>query len=193
MSNIAALPRHLREAVTREYRGETILWAGRPSPRRIFLISSLIWLFAIPWTVFSLGWEVMALQGWFSGKPPPSGMMLIFGIVFPIFGIPFVVIGLGMMAVPIVAWWSGRNTVHVVGEHRIATITAGRRLKVKTWLTASLLRTERTERRNGSGTLKLILGRRKDSDGDTVEETETLYGIADVAEVERRILATRAQ
>ena len=129
----------------------------------------------------------MALQGWFSGKPPPSGMLMIFGIVFPLFGLPFVAVGLGMMAAPIWAWWSARHTVHVVGEHRIATITAGRRLKVKIWPTSAIQRTERTQRRDGSGTLKIVLGRRKDSDGDIVEETETLYGIADVADVERRI------
>ncbi|MEZ5854218.1 MAG: hypothetical protein R3D67_05510 [Hyphomicrobiaceae bacterium] len=157
----------------------------------MLFVSSLVWLFAIPWTAFSLAWEVMALQGWFSGKTPPSGMLLLFGIVFPLFGVPFVAIGLAMMGTPLWAWWSARHTAHVVGEKRIATITVGRDLKVKTWATSAILRTERAQRRNGSGTLKIILGRRKDSDGDVVEETETLYGIADVAEVERRVQAAQ--
>ena len=187
MSTVNDLPRRLRDAVTKEFQGEAILWAGRPSAMRTFLVSTLIWLFAIPWTAFALGWEWMALGGWLSGKPPPSGSHLIFGIVFPLFGLPFVLVGLGMMATPFLAWRWARRTVHVIGDKRLVTMTVGRKLKVKTYPTASITRLERTERRNGSGTLKVIMGTHRDSDGDKTETTEVFYGIDDVAKVERLI------
>lgn len=189
MSTIADLPRRLRDAATREFQGERILWAGRPSASRAFWAGTLVWLFAIPWTAFSLGWEAMALQGWLSGKPSPSATHTVMGIVFPLFGLPFVLIGLAMMAAPFLAWIWARRTVHVIGEKRIACLTVGRRLKVKTYPTASVMRTERTERRDGSGTLKVVTGLRRDSEGDKVEESETLYGIPEVAKVERLLLA----
>jgi hypothetical protein len=187
MSTVTDLPRRMRDAVTKEFQGERILWAGRPSASRSFLVSLPIWLFAIPWTAFSLGWEWMALGGWLSGKPPPSGIQLIFGIVFPLFGLPFVLVGLGMMATPFLAWRWARRTVHVIGDNRLVTMTVGRSLKVKTYQTASITRLERTERRNGSGTLKVIMGTHRDSDGDKTETTEVFYGIDEVAKVERLI------
>ena len=78
MSTVNDLPRRLRDAVTKEFQGEPILWAGRPSAMRTFLVSTLIWLFAIPWTAFALGWEWMALGGWLSGKPPKDGIETVF-------------------------------------------------------------------------------------------------------------------
>lgn len=187
MSTVSELPQRMRDAVTRELQGERIIWAGRPSATRSFLASLPIWLFAIPWTAFSLGWEWVALGGWLSGKPSPSDTHTIMGIVFPLFGVPFVVVGLGMMAMPFMAWRWARRTVHVIGDTRLVTITVGRTLKVKTYQTASITRLERTERRNGSGTLKVILGTHRDSDGDKTETIEVFYGIDEVAKVERLI------
>jgi hypothetical protein len=185
MSNVTDLPRHLREPVVREFQGERILWTGRPRAGLAFRAALLIWLFAIPWTAFTMGWETMALSGWLSGKPAPSGANLMFGIVFPLFGLPFVLVGLGMMAAPFYAyWWAGR-TAMVIGEKRLAMVTVGRRLRVKSYRKETILRTERTERADGSGTLKVITGARRDSEGDRVESSETLYGIADVRAVER--------
>lgn len=190
MSTVAELPRRQREAVIKEFQGEAIRWVGRPSAWRSFLVASLIWLFAVPWTAFSLGWEWMALGGWLSGKPSPSSAHTVFGIVFPLFGVPFVLVGLGMMATPFLAWIWARRTVHVVGDRRFATMTVSRRkLKVKSYPIGNIVRTERSEKRDGTGTLKVITGMRRDSDGDKVEDTEVLYGIRDVAKVERLIAA----
>lgn len=189
MSTVADLPRRLRDAVTKEFQGEAIRWAGRPSAWRAFKASTPIWLFAVPWTAFSLGWEWLALGGWLSGKPSPSSTHTIFGIVFPLFGLPFILVGLGMMAMPFIAWIGARRTVHVVGDRRFSTLTVARQLKVKSYSVGDIVRTERSERRDGSGTLTVITGFRRDSDGDKVEDTEMLYGIADVRKVERLIAA----
>lgn len=185
MSTVATLPRHMRDAVVKEFAGEAIRWVGRPSSARTLRAAAVIWLFAVPWTAFSLGWEFMALQGWLSGKPSPSTSHTVMGVVFPLFGLPFVLVGLGMMAAPFLAWHWARQSVHVIGHRRFATMTVGRRLKVKSYRLDDIVRTERTEKRDGSGTLKVVTGLRRDSDGDKVEDSEVLYGIADVAKVER--------
>ncbi|MDX2158121.1 MAG: hypothetical protein SFW09_16595 [Hyphomicrobiaceae bacterium] len=192
MSTPTSLPRRLRDALAKELPGEPILWTGRPSALRAFLASLPIWLFAIPWTAFSLGWEYMALGGWLSGKPPPSPTHSIMGIVFPLFGLPFVLIGIGMMLAPFAAWSRARRTVHAVSNHRFLTITVGRRLTVKSHATSSIVRTERIERRDGTGTLKVVTGIRRDSDGDRVEDTEVLIGIPEVRKVDR-LIASRIE
>jgi hypothetical protein len=189
MSTIATLPRHMREAVASEFAGERILWLGQPSPARTLLVALPIWLFAVPWTAFALGWEYMALAGWLSGKPSPSGTHTIMGIAFPLFGLPFVLVGLGMMSAPFLAWREARRTVHVIGERRLVTMTIGGKISVKSHPTAAIVRTERSERRGGSGTLKVVTGIRRDSDGDRVEDSETLIGIAEVRKVERLLAA----
>lgn len=187
MSTVSSLPRHLRDAVVKEFAGETILWVGRPSAMRTFLVATLIWLFAVPWTAFSFGWEFMALQGWISGKPAPSPTHLVMGFVFPLFGLPFIAVGFGMMAVPFLAWSSARRTVHVVGERRLVTMSVGRRLKVKSYPKDQNVRTKRSEKRDGTGTLHVVTGVRRDSDGDRHESTEVLYGIRDVRMVEQLV------
>jgi hypothetical protein len=167
--------------------GERVLWAGRPSALRTFLPSLLVWLFAIPWTAFALGWEAMALQAWLSGKGNSGTTQALFGIIFPLFGLPFVLIGLAMMSLPFFAWRWARRTVHVVSDQRLVDITVGRRLKVKSARIGSVVRTERTESKDGRGTLKVVTGSRVDGDGDRMEESHTLYGIDDVRAVERLV------
>lgn len=190
MSNLNDLPHRLRAAVVKEFEGERIVWTGRPGAGRAFLATLPIWLFAIPWTVFSVGWTGFALfAGLLSGKPPPSTAQSMMAVVFPLFGLPFVLIGIYMLAMPLRAWLGARNTVHVLGDRRFATVTVGRKLKVKSFMTSAITHTERTERRDGSGTLKVVFGNKRDSEGDKVEEAEVLYGIRDVRKAERLVRA----
>lgn len=187
MSTVAALPQHFRDVVAREFQGEPMLWVGRPSASRTFVLAMGIWLFAVPWTAFSLGWEYMALQAWHSGKPSSGGTQAVVGIIAPLFGLPFVLVGLGMMLAPFWMWIKARKTIYVVSERRFACLTIGRSLSVKSFARGSIVRTERSERHDGSGTLKVVTGVALDGDGDRKEQTETLYGIADVRKVERLI------
>ncbi len=188
MSNLNDLPHRLRAAVVKEFEGERIVWLGRPGAGRAFLATLPIWFFAIPWTAFSVAWTGFALfGGLLSGKPPSSTAQSMMSVVFPLFGVPFVLIGFGMMAMPFMAWRNARKTVHVLGDRRFATMMVGRTLIVKSFMTSAITNTVRTERRNGSGTLKVVFGSRRDSDGDKVEEAEVLYGIRDVRKAERLV------
>lgn len=47
---------------------------------------------------------------------------------------------------------------------------------------------ERTERPDGSGNLRLILGYEKDGDGDTVTKAEDLMAIPEVRKVENLLM-----
>ena len=81
----------LRGALERELDpDEDVLWhgwhLGRIDPRDF-----MIYVFAVPWTAFSLAWigiVAMAIAG--SGEDGPG----LIGWAFPLFGLPFIVVGL---------------------------------------------------------------------------------------------------
>ncbi len=190
------LPEDLRRAVTREFAGEPVRWSGQPSARSAFWRSAGIWLFAVPWTVFALFWEVLSLGGFFGFGGPKGQQWSWFGAFFVLFGLPFVAVGLGMMAAPLWLARRARRSVWVITSRRIACLTLGRRgLTVRSISPRDLFAVERQEKPDGSGTLKLIFGEGRDPDGDKVERSETLQGIADVRRVEdlvRRMMEERA-
>ena len=179
------LPDDLRRAVTAEFAGEPLRWTGRPSARSAFRGSAAIWLFALPWTAFALFWEILALGGFIGLGGPKNQQWSWFGAFFLLFGLPFVAVGLGMMAAP---FWLARRagrTAWVITSRRIACLTLGRRgVTVRSIAPRDLFAVERTEKADGSGTLKLIFGEGRDSDGDRVERSQTLQGIPDVRRVE---------
>lgn len=104
---------------------------------------------------------------------------------------PFVLIGLGMLVAPVYAWRQARNTVHAVTDKRLVTLTEGRARKVVSILPTHIISLERSERRDGSGTLKIVTGYRKDSDGDVVKHTEEIGHVAQVRAAERLLLDMR--
>jgi hypothetical protein len=171
--------------VNSEFAGEPLRWAGQPSSRMAFWRSAGIWLFAVPWTLFALFWETLSLGGFLGFGGPTGQEWSWFGAFFVLFGLPFAAIGLGMMAAPF--WLSRRaaRSVWVITARRIALITLGRsRVTVRSILPQAVFAIERTEKADGSGSLKLIFGEGRDSDGDKVERSETLQGIPDVRRVE---------
>ena len=172
MTPITALPHRLRDAATREFAGEPVRWSAQPSPRAVFLRTLPIWLFAIPWTAFSLFWETMAIGGFIGlGSRTGSGWSW-FVAAFVLFGLPFIAVGIGMMAAP---FWRARQAA------RSLWVVTTRRI---TYLKA-----------DGSGSLKLTFGDGRDSDGDKVERSEAIQDIPDVRKVEdliRRMIEPQA-
>ncbi|MCX7324761.1 MAG: hypothetical protein NTZ14_10060 [Hyphomicrobiales bacterium] len=184
------LPPAFFKQVSAEFTGETILWAGRPDAFKTFLMLTPIWLFAVPWTVFSVGWEYIALSAYFAeGKQALDGAGKVMGVVFPIFGLPFVLIGLGMMSGPFWGWSKGRRTVYVLTDQRLATVVAGRNLNITSVDILRVSSVHRIEKPNGSGTLHLHMGSYRDSDGDLIEKKVTIPGVPDVRELERLVVA----
>ena len=190
-SRHASLPPEFLTRLTREFAGERMLWAGQPSPRASFLKGLLSWWFAIPWTVFALAWEGIALGIFFAeGAARPDGVGGVMAWVFPIFGLPFVIIGIGML-VPFWAARKARRTVHVLTEKRLVTAVFGRELALTSLDPKRILSVAKLESPDGSGTLTLSLGNFRDSDGASVEKLEHWIGVPDVATLEaetRRLL-----
>jgi hypothetical protein len=191
MAPRATMPDPLRDAIAREFAGDPPRWTGQSSARAALLKNLPIWLFAIPWTAFALFWEVMALGGLFGFGGPKAAQGSWMAGLFALFGLPFVLVGLGMMGAPFWMAHRARRSVWVVTAKRIAHLALTRHgTTVRTLLARNLLSIERIENPDGSGTLKLLFGDGRDSDGDKVERSETIEGVPDVRRVESLIRAT---
>jgi hypothetical protein len=152
MNTTPAIPGELEDKVKRELEaGESIRWMEQPIPRFFTPISTAVFLFGIPWTVFALFWEVIACWGVLGSisryKQVPG--TLIFSIVFPLFGLPFLLVGFGMLASPL---WARRNalkTVYVITDRRAITFDAG--WTVRSYSPDQLQDIFRRERGDGTG------------------------------------------
>ncbi|MFM9941739.1 MAG: hypothetical protein ACKVP7_19820 [Hyphomicrobiaceae bacterium] len=194
MSWTQDLPPAAVTAVKSETAGEIVKWAGKPNPRRAFLQGTAAWLMGIPWCALMFTIFTVLVLAVFSGKPPKGGVTLMMGLMMAgalVFVSAFVMVGIGMMAVPFWAWWNARRTVYAITDRRILKMTYGRTSVVTSIAPDRIVRQTRTERRDGSGTLSLVTGYEKDSDGDVSAKTEELFAVPRVREAERLIDAMR--
>lgn len=182
---------HVARAVTAKTTGMTVLWIGRPDWQKVLRWSMLFWIFAVPWTVFSVSWTLgAAAMIW--GSPSdnmPSTMRTVIGVVFPLWGVPFVAIGVGMMAAP---FWMARkafNTAHILTTESLITLTATPTgsVDIKSVHVGRVQGTSLHEWRDGTGTVKIHIGWKTDSDGDRVKDEETWICVPEAAKVERLI------
>jgi hypothetical protein len=181
----------LRLALERElHAGETVEWhgwqLGRIDPKHF-----LIYVFAVPWTAFSLMWTVLA-----AGAMSVSDIGLV-GIAFPLFGLPFIAIGGWMLARPFVPLWERGRVLYVITDRRVIKLALGRELVVKTVPADRLGLAERRERPDGTGSLSLAVRIGRDSDGDKQTETFDIGPVADItgagAAIDRIAAAPRPQ
>lgn len=172
----AAMSR-LRLALERELRSdETVLWhgwqLGRLEPRAF-----AIYVFAIPWTAFSVMWTALAagaIAG--AGEDGPGWI----GWAFPLFGLPFVAIGLAMLARPFLPWFQHGRVLYVVTDKRVLKLGMVRELVVQTAPADRIGLVQRHEQGDGSGRLQLAIRIGKDSDGDRQTEYFEIGRVADV-------------
>lgn len=179
-----SLPAPIRAALEREIGRERRVWAGRPNLATEVLMSFGIYVFAIPWTAFSLFWEAMVIGGLLTTDGGAGAVGSWAGGVMALFGLPFILIGFGMLAAPFLTWRKSGRTVWAVTDRRLLRLTVGGSLEVASWTGRQIKGVVRRERPDGSGDLTVSLGHVRDSDGDRVEKTETLRGVRDVRAVE---------
>lgn len=192
------LPIHVAEAVKREAGNEPVLWVGRPDAFLAFRKASFIWLFGIPWTLFVVMWEFIAISPFLPTWMVPSGLAAKNhpgSILMVLWGVPFVAIGAVLMAIPLLAMVWARNTAHAVTPTQLLTVWATRngRASLSRIPLSAIVDLVRTDRRNGFGVLKISRGESLDSDGDRTEDADYWDGIPDVRRVEETILAARGQ
>lgn len=182
----------LSMALGRELRtGERVVWQGRPI-RRLSLKSFGMYAFAIPWTAFALFWTAMASLGVGSAAEEDVGILVW---AFPLFGVPFILIGLAMLAMPFAPLFTGGRVLYAATNQRLIELSLWRSLNVKSVPARRIGMIDRSERRDGSGTLKIAIAIGTDSDGDKTIEHLAIGEIPDVkrvheiiAEIGRRAL-----
>ena len=168
--------------------GERLLWAAQPRASRLWGGFGL-YLFAIPWTAFALFWESMALIPFLMAGPDTSAAWKWgFGIVFPLFGLPFIAVGLAMLYTPIHAMRKAGRTVHALTNRRLLTLVEGSKAELKSAFVDRIGPIERSEGRDGWGSISVQTHSKLDSDGDRVTEKFEIKGIPDVARLERLIV-----
>jgi hypothetical protein len=167
--------------------GERLLWSGQPRGGKLARGFG-VWIFAVPWTVFALFWEAMALLPWAAASKTPDTIQWRFGIVFPLFGLPFVLIGLWMLWQPVRAMRRARSTVYgLTGRRLLRVVEAGDRT-VESVLLDQIGPIDRREDRDGFGDLRIQTHSRVDSEGDRTTERFEVLGVPDVARLERLLL-----
>ena len=180
------LPPDLRSLVSRELNaGERVVWQSRPVATWFTATSVTMFLFAIPWTAFSVFWT------WGAGTMgATSGPWSL----FPLFGIPFILIGIGMLTSPIWFYRQSLKTVYVITDQRALSFVQGWwSLTVRSYSPAQLGSLTRRERADGSG--DLIFKRREwcDSDGDRRREELGFLRVPDVRQVEQLVTSLARQ
>lgn len=172
--------------------GEQILWSGMPDPKRMKVVFWL-WAFAIPWTLFALFWEGTTLTMMVAGVVQEDSNFSWIMMIFPIFGLPFVGIGLWMMNKPFAALADARNQIHALTNRRLITLTLRKAKELKSVNITKTGPIIRKEHPDGWGNLTVQTGSHTDSDGDRVTDTFEMYGIPDVAKVERLLQGAKAE
>ncbi|TIX51475.1 hypothetical protein [Alteraurantiacibacter aquimixticola] len=164
--------------------GERVLWQGKPLPR-VALGGFALWLFAVPWTAFSVFWTAMAYAGASSDMADDAGLL---AYAFPLFGVPFILIGLGMMSVPFLPLIFARRMLFAVTDRRLLQLRLGRSSLITKSVDADRIGSmERREGRDGAGTLKVEIGSSIDSDGDRRTEHFNIGEVPQVMQVEDRV------
>jgi hypothetical protein len=193
-----SIPRSLKDFAEREFIGEKLVWAERPDNRIAILLSFAIWLFAIPWTAFSLFWisvPAAALYEAYTGDliGAPKGAPAFAMWAFALWGVPFVLIGFGMLLAPFFTWRKGSQTLFVLTNKRLTTLQAGSFFKVMSIYPQDISGLSRKEGPDGRGTLVVSLGYERDSDGGRVPKSSEFGVITDVRKVEAMVRALADQ
>jgi len=135
--------------------GERVLWKGRPR-RRFDFSGFALWIFALPWTAFSLFWTFTA---WRMTRidSADGDAFTVMSYLFPLFGVPFILIGLAMMAAPVLAITLPGRTLHAVTDRRVLRLVAGRLSTLRSIPGGTIATVTAKPRPDGSGTLVLEL------------------------------------
>ncbi|XUU60578.1 hypothetical protein ACRAQ6_13610 [Erythrobacter sp. HA6-11] len=184
-------PDSLSLALDRELKsGERVLWEQRQIARLSYM-SFGIYLFAIPWTAFSIFWTAMAGAGAYAMQEE-SGWL---SWAFPLFGLPFVAVGLGMLGSPFLPLWNKGKVLFAITNDRVIKLRLGRSIDVDSVPARRIGAIKRKEHRDGSGSLSIVTGTRRDSDGDVSAERFIIDNVADVLRAQDIIeeLADQAQ
>lgn len=98
--------------------GETLLWSARPDPWHYTRPTFMIYIVALPWTIFTFGW-LQAITGGFQWPKPtiapiPNWMPWVAIDA----GLILLVAGFWMLSAPFWIWRRGKRIIHVLTSQR---------------------------------------------------------------------------
>ncbi len=137
---------------------EIIKWSASPNPRAHAVSSLSLFMFAIPWTAFSIFW----IAGASGFKIPDFNEGFDF---FPLFGLPFLFIGIGMLLSPYFSYLKAKKILYVVTNQRAFELYCGKWKKIKNYSPGDIGNIERTEKQDGSGNLYFSTETRRTKNG----------------------------
>ena len=174
-------PLRMQQMVQDELRsGESLLWMGKPIPKRLAMKTMPIILFAIPWTAFALFWTAGAAG--FKFPQFNQGFDL-----FPLFGLPFILIGLGMFCSPLWMVWKAKRTAYVLTNKRAILFDGGRSTTIRSFYLGKLDKLRRIQHADGSGDLIFDREVKVDSEGDNQTTDHGFLAINNVKKVEDHV------
>lgn len=168
--------------------GEHLLWSASPAPHKQ-LHAFWIWLFGIPWTAFSLYFQVLVLMSAFETvQSAPSGGDRGVGIFFSLLLIPFVAAGFVMLWAPFETLRKARRTIFGLTDRRMLSVTAGRKLESTSVMLQQMGPIDVQVGSKGYGNVRIQTGTGLDSDGDQSINRFELLGVPDVARLKGLLL-----
>ena len=172
--------------------GESLYWAGTVDPTRAAISALPAALFGIPFAGFALFWINTALHATHSLSKSSNGFAKSFS-VFPLFGLPFLLIGLGIVLSPLWAYLKGLNGVYAVTNQRVMVITATTSRSVKSIVPADIVAVDHRERPDGCGDVLIRTNSTISNRNSVSQITVGLYGVPNVKEVARQVMALHSQ
>lgn len=167
---------------------EHLLWSASPAPHKQ-LHAFWIWLFGIPWTAFSLYFQVLVLMSAFeTAQPAPSGGSWGMGIFFALLLIPFVAAGFFMLWVPFETLRKARRTIFGLTNRRMLSVIAGTKLESTSVMLQQMGPIDVQVGSKGYGNVRIQTGTGLDNEGDQTINRFELLGVPDVARLKGLLL-----
>lgn len=103
---------------------EKVLWAGMPAAWRMVAGSFLVYVFAVPWTVFTFGWLWQVTGGLHWPKPAAGVYPAWEPFTFAVVGVVMFLAGLVMLTLPFWKWFAAKRTIYAVTDRRVLKFDA---------------------------------------------------------------------
>lgn len=143
-----------------------------------------VFAFGIAWLTICLP---MAAALWAPEKA--AGISTLGSLAF---ALVFLFAGVAMVLAPLSVYFTEQRSAYAFTDQRMVKVTRKlARVKVRSVWIRDIVALERSERSDGSGTLKLGLGTRRDAEGALVEDADFLREIKNVRDVEAIIRAQK--
>ncbi|MEO7933574.1 MAG: hypothetical protein ABIT76_10490 [Chthoniobacterales bacterium] len=111
--------------------GETVIWAAQPEPWPYARPTFMLYIVAVPWTVFTFFWLRAVTGGfhWPGKTAPPIPWWMPWVAISA--GVILLILGLWMLSAPYWIWREGKRTIHALTNRRALVVNMGRPKKLQ--------------------------------------------------------------